>query len=482
MGATYTTREAATRIGVHELTLRQWELEGRIPKAPRNLQGNRAYTEEDIRNLLSYKNTGQIADPPPPNSSGHFEVIAFVNQKGGVAKTTTSVNLAAAFARMGKKVLLVDLDPQGHAGLGLGIDIHSDIHTMYDALIDGKNINEIILPTYVDGLYLAPSNIQLSTADMVTSGMLHRNILLKKALRQVPDDFDFIFVDCPPTIGILTYNALIACTKIFVPVEMDFYALEGMSQLIDTINLVNEVRDEPISVSRVIVTKYEQNTKITQAALSNIREFFSDRVCETFIRKNTTIREAPSEGQSILDYAPNSSGASDYWNLAQELMDAEGEDEEEPKEAKESRSGEENGRPVAEDTLEAQGASEDTPDPSEDSEQDEEPLSECETPVRPSPPEMPASTSETQSGGNGSHAADPETSRSDDEADEATESQIAGIPQRGLRAVHSLDTQFLDAADTEPLPRQSPQTSNVSPDHPGGPPAGSKTGDSQDEA
>ena len=473
MGATYTTREAATRIGVHELTLRQWELEGRIPKAPRNLQGSRVYTEEDIRNLLSYKNTGQIADSPPPSPSGHFEVIAFVNQKGGVAKTTTSVNLAAAFARMGKKVLLADLDPQGHAGLGLGIDIHSDINTMYDALIDGKNINEIILPTYVDGLYLAPSNIQLSTADLVTSGMLHRNILLKKALRQVPDDFEFIFVDCPPTIGILTYNALIACTKIFVPVEMDFYALEGMSQLIDTINLVNEVRDEPISVSRVIVTKYERNTKITQAALSNIREFFRDRVCETFIRKNTTIREAPSEGKSILDYAPNSSGASDYWNLAQELLDAEGESEEETKETGES------GGPVAEDTPVARGVPEDAPDPSEDSEQDEEPLSERETPVRPSPPEVPAPTGETHSGGNGSHASAPETSRSDDEAPEP---QVVGRSQGELRAIHTLDTQFLDAADTEPLPRQSPQASNVSSDHPGGPPAGSETEESQDEA
>ena len=366
-----------------------------------------------------------------------------------------------------------DLDPQGHAGLGLGIDIHSDINTMYDALIDGKNINEIILPTYVDGLYLAPSNIQLSTADLVTSGMLHRNILLKKALRQVPDDFEFIFVDCPPTIGILTYNALIACTKIFVPVEMDFYALEGMSQLIDTINLVNEVRDEPISVSRVIVTKYERNTKITQAALSNIREFFRDRVCETFIRKNTTIREAPSEGKSILDYAPNSSGASDYWNLAQELLDAEGESEEGTREAEES------GRPAAEDTPVAQGVPEDAPAPSEDSEQGEEPLSECETPVRPSLPEVPASTGETQSGGNGSHASAPETSRSDDEV---PESQVVERSQGGLRAVHTLDTQFLDAADTEPLPRQSPQTASVSPDHPGGPPAGSETEESRDEA
>jgi chromosome partitioning protein len=322
MGMTYTTREVAARIGVHELTLRQWELEGKIPKAPRNLQGNRIYTEKDIHNLLAYKNTGRY-EISPVTTASHFEIIAFVNQKGGVAKTTTSVNLAAAFARLGKRVLLVDLDPQGHAGLGLGIDIHADIPTMYDVLIEGKNITEIIVPTYADGLFIAPSNIELSTADLVTSGMLHRNILLKKALRQLPDDFELVLIDCPPTIGILTYNALIACTKIFVPVEMDFYALEGMSQLIDTINLVNEVRDEPIDIARVIITKYERHTKITQAALSNIKDYFGDKVCRTFIRKNTTIREAPSEGKSILDYAPNSSGALDYWKLAQEVFGAE---------------------------------------------------------------------------------------------------------------------------------------------------------------
>ena len=320
---TYTTREAAARVGVHELTLRQWELEGKIPRASRNLQGNCLYSEEDIENLLAYKNTGRyekVTSLPPR----HLEVIAFVNQKGGVAKTTTAVNLAAAFARHDLNVLLIDLDPQGHAGLGLGIDIHTAIPTMYDVLIDGKNINDIIIPTYISRLYVAPSNIQLSTADLVTSGMLHRNILLKKALRQVPPDFQLVLLDCPPTIGILTYNALIACTKIFVPVEMDFYALEGMSQLIDTINLVNEVRDDPIDITRVIVTKYERHTKIAQAALNNIQEFFGERVCRTFIRKNTTIREAPSEGKAIMDYAPHSTGAADYAALAEEVMEIEG--------------------------------------------------------------------------------------------------------------------------------------------------------------
>jgi len=387
MGVTYTTREAAAQIGVHELTLRQWELEGKIPRAPRNLQGSRNYTENDIRNLLAYKNTGRY-ESSPVTAAKHFEIIAFVNQKGGVAKTTTSVNLAAAFARLGKKVLLADVDPQGHAGLGLGVDIHGDIPTMYDVLIDGKNINEIIVPAYVDGLFLAPSNIQLSTADLVTSGMLHRNILLKKALRQLPEDFDLVLVDCPPTIGILTYNALIACTKIYVPVEMDFYALEGMSQLIDTINLVNEVRDEPVNVSRVIVTKYEQQTKITQAALSNIKEFFGEKVCKTYIRKNTTVREAPSEGKAILDYAPASSGASDYWKLAEELfvaeaMGSEGAEEED----------------LAESVEAAAAAGGATPT-----------VSEQEAPVR----------------------------------------------------TPAVDTEFLDAADTEPLPRQAPKGPAIS--------------------
>tara|TARA_B100002003_G_scaffold249799_1_gene287147 strand:- start:46 stop:1359 length:1314 start_codon:yes stop_codon:yes gene_type:complete len=414
MGTTYNSREAAVHIGIHELTLRRWELEGKIPKAHRNLQGNRFYTEEDIRNLVTYKNTGLCGDPSS-SSTSPFEIVAFVNQKGGVAKTTTSVNLAAAFAKLGKKVLIADLDPQGHAGLGLGIDIHGEIATMYDALIEGTNINDLIIETYVPNLYVAPSNIQLSTADLVTSGMLHRNILLKKSLKQLPSDFDLVILDCPPTIGILTYNALIACTQIYVPVEMDFYALEGMSQLIDTINLVNEVRDDPIDVTKVIITKFERNTKINQAALSSIQEFFRDRVCQTFIRKNTTIREAPSEGKAIIDYAPNSSGASDYWKLAQEILGIDDEEISELRDAQEAQ----NAEPESE---EAKG------------------FTDQETPVH-------------ATNGNG-------------EAHENGEAHYEGKDTEALpkSTGQPLDTQYLDSAETEALPKQSePEASELQP-------------------
>jgi chromosome partitioning protein len=406
MGTTYNSREAAVHIGIHELTLRRWELEGKTPKAHRNLRGNRFYTEEDIRNLVTYKNTGLYGNPSS-SSTTPFEIAAFVNQKGGVAKTTTSVNLAAAFAKMGKKVLIADLDPQGHAGLGLGIDIHGQLATMYDALIEGTNINDLIIETYVPNLYVAPSNIQLSTADLVTSGMLHRNILLKKSLRQLPSDFDLVILDCPPTIGILTYNALIACTQIYVPVEMDFYALEGMSQLIDTINLVNEVRDDPIDVTKVIITKFESNTKINQAALSSIQEFFGDRVCKTFIRKNTTIREAPSEGKAILDYAPNSSGASDYWKLAQEIL---GLDDDEVAE-------------LTRQTQEAHAASEKS--------KAEKSFTDQETPVH-------------ATNGNG-------------ETHDNGEAHYEGKDTEALPKSpgQPLDTQYLDSAETEALPKQS---------------------------
>lgn len=327
MAKTYSTREAAAKIGVHEMTLRDWEVQGKIPKARRTPGGKAVYTEQDVQVLCSLKESASGAPPPPILRKRFRQILAFVNQKGGVAKTTTAVNLAAAFAHLGKKVLLVDLDPQGHAGLGLGIDIHADIPTMYDVLIQGRNINEVITPAYVPGLCVAPANIQLSTADLTTSGMVNRNILLKKALKQIDATLDYVLLDCPPTIGVLTYNALIACTRVYVPMEMDFYALEGMSQLIDTIRLVNEVRDVPIEVSRVIITKYERNTRVTQAALNNISEFFGNRVCRTFIRKNTTIRESPAQGKSILDYAPHSSGAYDYMELAKEILDLEASDD-----------------------------------------------------------------------------------------------------------------------------------------------------------
>ena len=250
-------------------------------------------------------------------------VVAIANQKGGVGKTTNCVNLGACLAQKGKKVLLVDIDPQGNATSGLGVDRQQLKQCVYDLLINGKRAKELMVKTEVSNLGLLPATIRLAGAEIELVPLMGRESRLKEGLREIIPNFDFIFIDCPPSLGLLTVNALTAAHKVIVPIQCEYYALEGLGQLMNTFHLVHSFLNPQLELWGVLLTMYDSRTNLSQQVVEETRRVLKDKVFRTVIPRNVRLSEAPSFGKPIIMYDVHSIGATAYWELAEEVLENE---------------------------------------------------------------------------------------------------------------------------------------------------------------
>jgi chromosome partitioning protein len=248
------------------------------------------------------------------------KVIAFCNQKGGVGKTTTAINLASYLAISGKRVLLIDIDPQGNATSGLGVNKHDIKHSVYHLLIDDVDPRSIIMKTQVENLSLFPSNLNLTGAEVELVGTLGREHRLKKALAGLLGEFDFVLIDCPPSLGLLTINALSAANSVLIPIQCEYYALEGLSQLVNTVNLVRENINPALEIEGVLLTMADYRTNLTNEVINEVKKFFGEKVYSTVIPRNIRLAEAPGFGKPIVMYDKNSIAAKKYEDFTNELL------------------------------------------------------------------------------------------------------------------------------------------------------------------
>lgn len=249
------------------------------------------------------------------------KTIAICNQKGGTGKTTTSVNLSYALSTYGKKVLVADIDPQGNSTSGLGVNKNTLTATIYDVLLARKTAAEVIVENVYPGLDLLPCNINLTGAEVELVGVMSRENRLRKALAPVKDNYDFIFIDSPPSLGLLTLNALVACQSVLIPIQCEFYALEGVSQLLNTINLIKENLNPELEVEGVLMTMADFRTNLTHEVTDEIRGYFKDKVYKSTIHRNIKLSEAPSFGKPVIIYDPHSRGAIQYDALCKEFLE-----------------------------------------------------------------------------------------------------------------------------------------------------------------
>jgi chromosome partitioning protein len=252
------------------------------------------------------------------------QTIACANQKGGVGKTTTVVNLATALALAGQRVLVVDLDPQGNATSGFGIDRSRLEGTLYDVLLDDRDLDSVIIATAVDGCVIAPASVALAGAEIELASTTQRERRVKRALEGVTDRFDYVLVDCPPSLGLLTVNALTAATSVLIPTQCEYYALEGLSQLIATLNLVRDNLNPALAIKGVVLTMFDARTNLSADVASEVRGHFGHAVFETMIPRSVRLSEAPSFGLPIALYRADSRGAEAYAALAAELLRRDG--------------------------------------------------------------------------------------------------------------------------------------------------------------
>jgi chromosome partitioning protein len=249
------------------------------------------------------------------------QVLAVVNQKGGVGKSTTAVNLAAALGEVGEHVLLVDLDPQGNATSGFGLNKNQRDVCIYDALLGDTPIEQIIEPTQAENVFVAPATIQLAGAEIELVSAMSREGRLRLVLQPVLNDFDFVVIDCPPSLGLLTVNALTVAEGLVVPVQCEYYALEGLSKLLDSVRLVKTHLNPSLDVFGAVMTMFDARTRLSQQVVDEVRDFFGDRVFETLIPRSVRIAEAPSHGMPVTLYDPSGRGAEAYRSLAKEVLE-----------------------------------------------------------------------------------------------------------------------------------------------------------------
>lgn len=247
-------------------------------------------------------------------------VIAVANQKGGVGKTTTAVNLGACLADLGRKVLLIDIDPQGNTTSGLGINKADVKHCIYDVIINDVPVDDAILPTQVKNLFLLPATIQLAGAEIELVPTISREVRLRRAVQPLRAQFDYILVDCPPSLGLLTVNALTASDSVLIPIQCEYYALEGLSQLLNTIRLVQKHLNTSLEVEGVLLTMLDARTNLGLQVIEDVKKFFRDKVYRTIIPRNVRLSEAPSHGRPVIHYDSRSKGAETYMDLAKEVI------------------------------------------------------------------------------------------------------------------------------------------------------------------
>jgi chromosome partitioning protein len=257
--------------------------------------------------------------PIPGPGSGIRRVIAVGNQKGGVGKTTTTVNVSAAIAEMGYRVLVIDLDPQGNATTGLGVNARSLEHTAYDVLMDKVPLDDAVAATSVRNLFVLPATIDLAGAEIELVPAIARESKLRNAIDK-SEGWDYIFIDCPPSLGLLNINALCAATEILVPIQCEYYALEGVGQLLRNVQLIQQSLNADLVVSLVVMTMYDARTKLSDQVVAEVREHFGDKVCKTVVPRNVRLSESPSYGQPIITFDPIGRGAVAYREVAKEVV------------------------------------------------------------------------------------------------------------------------------------------------------------------
>lgn len=248
-----------------------------------------------------------------------MKIIAFCNQKGGVGKTTSTVNVAASLGKLGYKTLLVDMDPQGNAGSGLGLNKYYIEKSIYHALIGQNPLNEVIRKTDYDNLYVVPSNRDLAGAEIELTQAFSRENKLKNALNSVQDEYDYCLIDCPPSLNLLTINALTAAEDIVIPVQTEYYALEGISELLHTIGLVKENLNPDLRIAGIILTMYDSRNNLANQVADEVRSYFKEKVFDYVVPRNVRLSECPSHGKPIYEYDPKSRGAEAYFKLAESL-------------------------------------------------------------------------------------------------------------------------------------------------------------------
>lgn len=248
------------------------------------------------------------------------KIIAVANQKGGVGKTTTSVNLSACLATLEKKVLLIDIDPQGNATSGVGINKADIRYCIYDVLINDIDPMDAIIPTEVENLFVLPASIQLAGAEIELVPTISREVRLKKAMEYIRHKYDYIIIDCPPSLGILTVNSLTASDSVLVPIQCEFYALEGVSQLLNTIRLVQKHLNTSLQIEGILLTMLDARTNLGIQVIEEVKKYFREKVYQAIIPRNVRLSEAPSHGQTIIKYDSRSRGAEVYMDLAREVL------------------------------------------------------------------------------------------------------------------------------------------------------------------